>query len=146
MLIVVLFLGGVGAFFMREAASMFFLFFVLEVGLFVVIIIKRWRHVIRMIKNPNKTILTSELIPKVITATAGKIKTSSTSKTKKRTQIKKNRSEKGMRGSLLGVNPHSKGLDFSRSRGVFILSEEPNPTKRADKMTTSDNTQIKRFT
>merc|ERR1712058_53830 len=49
MLIVVLFLGGEGAFFMREAASMFFLFFVLEVGLFVVIIIKRWRHVIRII-------------------------------------------------------------------------------------------------
>ena len=39
----------------------------------------------------------------------------SISKTKKITANKKNRREKGSRAEFFGSNPHSKGLDFSRS-------------------------------
>lgn len=45
----------------------------------------------------------------------GKIKINSTSKIKKIIEIRKNRIEKGIRAENLGVNPHSKGLNFSRS-------------------------------
>lgn len=44
----------------------------------------------------------------------------STSKIKKITAIKKNCKEKGIRAELLGSNPHSKGLAFSRSINVFL--------------------------
>lgn len=47
--------------------------------------------------------------------TIGSSSAISTSKIKKITAIKKNRSEKGSRDDLLGSNPHSKGDDFSRS-------------------------------
>lgn len=46
---------------------------------------------------------------------SGKIKINSTSKIKKIIVIKKKRIEKGKRAEYLGVNPHSKGLAFSRS-------------------------------
>lgn len=46
----------------------------------------------------------------------GKIKINSTSKIRKIIEIKKNRIEKGRRAESLGVNPHSNGLAFSRSR------------------------------
>jgi len=46
---------------------------------------------------------------------AGRIIAISISKTKKITASKKNRVEKGIRADLLGSNPHSKGLLFSRS-------------------------------
>jgi hypothetical protein len=45
--------------------------------------------------------------------TKGKIRISSTSKTKKIIVTKKNRIEKGSRAENLGVKPHSKGLSFS---------------------------------
>ncbi len=45
----------------------------------------------------------------------GKIKISSTSKMIKMIATKKNRIEKGSRDIVLGENPHSKGLYFSRS-------------------------------
>ena len=41
-------------------------------------------------------------------------------------EIKKNRKVKGRRALNLGVNPHSKGLIFSRSKTNFLLSKEPN--------------------
>lgn len=50
-----------------------------------------------------------------ILSTTGKISKSSTSKIRKITAIRKNRNEKGRRDTVLGSNPHSKGLDFSRS-------------------------------
>lgn len=50
----------------------------------------------------------------------GKIRAISTSKIKKIIVIKKNRKEKGRREDDLGSNPHSKGVDFSRSIIVFL--------------------------
>lgn len=44
----------------------------------------------------------------------------STSKIKKIIAIKKNWIEKGIRAELLGSNPHSKGLLFSRSIKLFF--------------------------
>ena len=44
----------------------------------------------------------------------------STSKIKKMTAIKKNRSENGIRADPFGSNPHSKGEFFSRSLIVFL--------------------------
>lgn len=60
----------------------------------------------------------------------GKISTSSTSKTRKITAIRKNRIENGIRGNLLGLNPHSKGLSFSRSRKDFFLRPKPKLNNR----------------
>jgi hypothetical protein len=45
----------------------------------------------------------------------GKIKAISTSKIKKIIAIRKNRIENGIREELIGLNPHSKGLNFSCS-------------------------------
>ena len=45
----------------------------------------------------------------------GRRRTISISKTIKITARRKNRVEKGRRALFLGSNPHSKGLDFSRS-------------------------------
>ena len=47
--------------------------------------------------------------------TTGKIKTNSTSKIRKTIEIRKKRRESGRRGVAFKVNPHSNGLDFSRS-------------------------------
>lgn len=44
----------------------------------------------------------------------------STSKIKKMTAIRKNRSEKGKRAEPLGSKPHSNGEFFSRSEMVFL--------------------------
>lgn len=62
----------------------------------------------------------------------GKIKINSTSKIKKINAIKKNRIEKGRRAEYLGVNPHSKGLIFSRSCSIFILNAEPRNKSKKD--------------
>jgi hypothetical protein len=48
----------------------------------------------------------------------------STSKIKKITAIKKNRSENGNRAELLGSNPHSNGELFSRSSIIFFEIRE----------------------
>jgi hypothetical protein len=45
----------------------------------------------------------------------------STSKIRKITAIRKNRSENGIRAELNGENPHSKAEDFSRSLLVLYL-------------------------
>jgi len=50
----------------------------------------------------------------------GKIKAISTSKIKKIIAIKKNRIENGIREELKGLNPHSKGDNFSRSWLFFF--------------------------
>lgn len=50
----------------------------------------------------------------------GIITTNSTSKIKKITAIKKKCLENGVRGDLIGLNPHSNGEDFSRSKKDFI--------------------------
>jgi hypothetical protein len=48
----------------------------------------------------------------------------STSKIRKMTAMRKNRSEKGSRADLLGSNPHSNGDLFSRSSIFFFDSRE----------------------
>ena len=48
----------------------------------------------------------------------------STSKIRKITAIKKNRSEKGNRADPLGSNPHSNGEFFSRSVIVFFANKD----------------------
>lgn len=55
----------------------------------------------------------------LIRARGSRIATS-TSKIKKMIVIKKKRNEKGMRALLKGSNPHSKGLNFSRSFKDFF--------------------------
>ena len=67
-----------------------------------------------------KTIKASILVLIVWLVRKGKINTSSTSKTKKIKATKKNRKENGIRGNVFGVNPHSKGLNFSRSWILFL--------------------------
>lgn len=50
----------------------------------------------------------------------GKSKTISTSKIKNIIEIKKNRKENGTREDLLGSNPHSNAVIFSRSHKDFL--------------------------
>lgn len=50
----------------------------------------------------------------------GRIKAISTSKIKKMIAIRKNRIEKGSRDEFIGLNPHSKGDNFSRSEIFFF--------------------------
>ena len=66
-----------------------------------------------------------KFIPTPILIIAGKSKTSSTSKMRKITATKKNRRDRGVRDNLFGVNPHSKGLSFSRSSKIFLESNMP---------------------
>ena len=54
----------------------------------------------------------------------------STSKIRKITAIRKNRSENGIRADELGSNPHSKGDLFSRSIKVFFDRNEANTIMR----------------
>ena len=54
----------------------------------------------------------------------GKIKAISTSKIKKIIAIKKNRIEKGRREEFIGLNPHSKGDNFSRSLFFFFDNKD----------------------
>ena len=72
---------------------------------------------------------------KACPTTIGKIRTNSTSKIKKTTAIKKKRSEKGKRGDALGVKPHSKGLNFSRSDVYAPLNPRPRPTNSLPRVT-----------
>jgi hypothetical protein len=62
----------------------------------------------------------------VTTIVIGRSKAISTSKIKKITAIRKNRSEKGSRADLFGSNPHSNGDLFSRSSIPFVASTEVN--------------------
>jgi hypothetical protein len=54
----------------------------------------------------------------------GSSKAISTSKIRKITAIKKNRSENGSRADLLGSSPHSNGELFSRSSIIFFEIKE----------------------
>ena len=63
--------------------------------------------------------------------------TNSTSKTKKIRAIRKNRRVKGKRALNLGVNPHSKGLIFSRSKGNFFLNPTPARVTKIAKISTN---------
>jgi hypothetical protein len=54
-----------------------------------------------------------------ITTVIGSSSAISTSKIRKITAMRKNRSEKGSRADLFGSNPHSKGDLFSRSSMFF---------------------------
>jgi hypothetical protein len=82
---------------------------------------------------------TKELNPR----TKGNIKTNSTSKTKKINATRKNRIENGNRAPNLGVNPHSKGLVFSKSGRTFIPKEQPKPNTKSTKTAAEIKTQIK---
>lgn len=64
--------------------------------------------------------------PVILLTKYGKINTSSTSKIRKTKAKRKNRIEKGRRAFILGVNPHSKGLNFSRSGRSFIEKISPS--------------------
>jgi len=57
---------------------------------------------------------------------------SSTSKIKKIIDNIKNRIEKGRRAEVLGVNPHSNGLDFSRRREALVPNTSPRDNKRKE--------------
>merc|ERR1712189_134778 len=55
----------------------------------------------------------------------GNINTNSTSNTKKIIKIRKNRKVKGNRALNFGLNPHSKGLIFSKLNNIFFLKKLP---------------------
>jgi len=69
----------------------------------------------------------------------GKIKINSTSKIKKTIESIKNRIEKGSRAEVLGVNPHSKGLAFSRSQKSLTPKSRPNLRRRAASLRQREN-------
>lgn len=71
------------------------------------------------IKN-NLVVIHVNILEILIITGRGRRRVISTSKIKKITAIKKNRSENGSRADPLGSNPHSKGVAFSRSRMVFF--------------------------
>ena len=54
------------------------------------------------------------------------MRTNSTSNTKKIIEIKKNRKVKGSRALNFGLNPHSKGLIFSKLNSIFLLKKFPS--------------------
>lgn len=56
----------------------------------------------------------------------------STSKIRKIRATKKNRMEKGSRAENLGVNPHSNGLNFSRSSLIFFLRSIPSASSKKE--------------
>ena len=66
----------------------------------------------------------------------GKINTNSTSKIRNTIAIKKNRRDNGKRGAALGVNPHSKGLLFSRSNWNLVDNLTPRPINTNPRITT----------
>lgn len=55
-----------------------------------------------------------------ISRASGNIRTSSTSKIRKIIVTIKNRNEKGVRAFLLGSNPHSNGVSFSRENNLAL--------------------------
>ena len=75
-----------------------------------------WKIPINKIKIKSDIVISHIVkLEILIIGIIGKINTISTSKIKKIIQIKKNRREKGIRGEVLGSNPHSKGELISRS-------------------------------
>ena len=78
----------------------------------------------------------------VMAGTIGKTRINSTSKIRKIIAIKKNRIEKGRREINLGVNPHSNGLNFSRSREDLRPTPRPRPVS-SNARTTVVKTRLK---
>lgn len=74
----------------------------------------------RIIRNAIRVYISLIVEEVFIIIGIGRSKVISTSKIKKITAIRKNRSEKGIRAVSNGLNPHSNGEDFSRSLFVFI--------------------------
>ena len=70
----------------------------------------------RATKNKENTALLTVTELYEIERTIGNNRINSTSKIRKITATKKNRNEKGDRETENGVNPHSNGLIFSRSK------------------------------
>lgn len=80
-------------------------------------------------------IIIAEFIVRLRRLTAGKSKTTSTSKIRKITARRKKRKEKGTRADLSGSNPHSKGDLFSRSASAcFEISQAIKKTTPAKKI------------
>jgi hypothetical protein len=75
-----------------------------------------------MIRNVDLIVAHDIRLEFVITVTIGRSRAISTSKIRKITAIKKNRSENGSRAGFLGSNPHSNGDLFSRSSILFLDS------------------------
>lgn len=73
-----------------------------------------------MIMNVVVVISRGELGRVCVISGIGRSREISTSKIRKMTAIRKNRSEKGIRADLIGSNPHSKGDGFSRSVPTFF--------------------------
>lgn len=76
--------------------------------------------------NVTEVIIHDNILLLFIVVIIGRMITISISNTKNRTAIKKNCDENGIRGDLLGSNPHSNGDIFSRSINVFFLIIEHN--------------------
>lgn len=93
--------------------------------------------------NSVKTTPASLQKSKLCLTTIGKINTSSTSKIKKTTATRKNRSENGRRGIDWGVNPHSNGLLFSRSEALLLPSLIPNTISKPLNRLVPTNSEIK---
>lgn len=69
---------------------------------------------------------------------SGRRRVISTSKIKKITAIRKNRSEKGIRADPFGSNPHSNGDNFSRSEIVFFDTSHAKIIKMEQMMMVSE--------
>lgn len=78
----------------------------------------------RMIINTDRGSKNETRLLSSITRGRGKINATSTSKTKNKTDSKKNRKEKGMRDFDKGSNPHSNGDIFSLVVCNFIWSRD----------------------
>lgn len=81
----------------------------------------------------------------LIAGITGKSKTSSTSKIRNTRATRKKRTEKGSRAENLGVNPHSNGLEVSRSSLAFRLKKNPNISKILARKKVKNN-PLKKFT
>lgn len=84
-----------------------------------------WKRPINKIIRKKKEVIVQIFILEFINVKIiGKIKVISTSKIRKIIAIIKNRIEKGKRDEFNGLNPHSKGEDFSDSKNIFFLKIE----------------------
>jgi hypothetical protein len=82
---------------------------------------------------------------KLMAGMAGKIRINSTSKIRKIKATQKKRIEKGRRAENLGVNPHSKGLVFSKSVMYLNLQTLPKIRRIADKIKVNSTTKEKKI-
>jgi hypothetical protein len=88
-----------------------------------------WFHswynpIIRISRNIDLITVHVFIFDVVITIVIGRSRAISTSKIRKITAMRKNRSENGRRADLFGSNPHSNGDLFSRSSMIFLDSSD----------------------